>query len=815
MDRKSRDELKKEAELVRNRRLDNVREINELKASLQSLITQGLKQSENINALHGKENINNLQIQENTKNRTELGETKVQRSKSSNRTVAVINKKESPKKSKSYNVEEAREYIKKQNEKRSEQLKNNVKNTTTQNEIKKQRLLELQKKSQEIVARNLELKRERSRSKGPKSAEQLRPDYAGPPSNIRSNSIEKALQKEEEDLTHVSRSSRSRSRELEKKGVMIPQNKVVSKNVPQITTRPGRPRTRQQNISTCRSKNEDLNLQQQETQKANTDVKNAKCLLHPNSAYEIFQHIKSKEVTQKLTETKTPSVSDEKITSESEQTQRKNIFSPSKPPDNQNQAINVFNNITVRSELNQNRENSCTVELKKDDSDNKKQSDKAVIEKLKLNSSKETQTFDPPHWLCQNTSKNENPYNFINTVRRRLESAIMQPSTKTHNDKGVQSSLRVCDHVISDRGDIVFPQSNLPGQQISKNVENSNLKSFISHKCLNLDPKPVEHLGLQIGSKKSEKSNKSILLISNESESEDTSKNIPEISSESITTGRNVYAAAKKDGGGDDDFNLKINTSNLNKMKLKSKSNLQESSLDQVPPEVIDNISSIQVPSRRHNSRSAKSSKNLFPSKTSYTSDYNSESDLDNSFLTGSHKSAEYSILAGNISSYSNLVNKNFRPHSSNSKHSTEQQSIPEEIQHSKEGRVITESGGDGSGSLPTLAPQEYKSLPTCSSSIRHSNMNSDVPTDISTLPPQIYNDIPTTHSSISKLEEEKVENDDGRKKLNSFKNNNTDLVVLQEPQISLKIKNLDGKNKVVVQSQEGGEQVSLKICFF
>lgn len=73
----------------------------------------------------------------------------------------------SPKKPKTYNVEEAREYIKRQRGKRIEELKNKKSYTQITAEIRKEKLQELQQKANEIVKKNVEAKKSRSKSREP------------------------------------------------------------------------------------------------------------------------------------------------------------------------------------------------------------------------------------------------------------------------------------------------------------------------------------------------------------------------------------------------------------------------------------------------------------------------------------------------------------------------------------------------------------------------------------------------------------------------------------------------------------------------
>nr|CAI5860087.1 unnamed protein product [Callosobruchus analis] len=151
--------------------------------------------------------------------------------------------------------------------------------------------------------------------------------------------------------------------------------------------------------------------------------------------------------------------------------------------------------------------------------------------------SKETQTTKPekhfPKWL-QETPIESSPHNVINTFRKKLEYAATCPKIKI--DIGVQNSLY-----------------HKTGQDIPE------LQVPTTPKCLNLDPKTVEHFELKCSASPS-------MSYLSESES-DTSKNIPDISSESGASLKKITESAKNNAISD--VSLSINTYKIDNMQLK------------------------------------------------------------------------------------------------------------------------------------------------------------------------------------------------------------------------------------------------------
>lgn len=192
-------------------------------------------------------------------------------------------------------------------------------------------------------------------------------------------------------------------------------------------------------------------------------------------------------------------------------------------------------------------------------------------------STKETQTskqtnLDFPPWL-QEKRFDSNPLNFINTVRRKLEEAVNTP--KKNVDIGIQNSM-------------AFPARNKEEslQNLQQNFKKSELKSLLSHRCLDLDQKTIENVELL---PKTFNNRNFTSTIQSETESElDTSKNIPEISSESGTSLKKNAEYVKQNG------NLGLDADRLSNMKLVGHS-INKDTYGVMPKETLLSVS----PSRR------------------------------------------------------------------------------------------------------------------------------------------------------------------------------------------------------------------------
>ncbi|XP_044257989.1 centrosome-associated protein 350-like [Tribolium madens] len=292
--------------------------------------------------------------------------------KNSKKPAPETAKKSPLKKARSYDVNEARNYIKKQREKRAEQLRAQINVTDNKVDLKKQKLKELHQKTIELVTKNVQLKRERSKSR---------------------------------EKTPPVRIDRARAK-------------------PQRNERVSRPKTR----------------------------------------------------------TEAPKT-------ESEQNAR-----------------------VSRSESQQNEKVSRSEAPKTVSEKPQKVAEHSIMTDACVKDTKETQTSRDKGAQWMEPPVVPYPYNFINTVKRKLQFAVNSP--RNYIDVGVQNSGTPECGQTKSREEI---------KEMLIKSANSELRSFASHKCLDL--KAVENLELRQVSKN--------LFIDSES---DTSKNIPDISSESVTS---------------------------------------------------------------------------------------------------------------------------------------------------------------------------------------------------------------------------------------------------------------------------------------
>ncbi|CAH0546669.1 unnamed protein product [Brassicogethes aeneus] len=669
MDRKTKD--KKEAEIVNIRRFENLREISELKASLQSLINEAMQQTEKNEkrkALQENKDLDNKNnIQQSLKPITlrrnlsvELAVTQRDRSRSRETNNQVeTTKQESSKKKKNYNVEEAREYIKKQKEKRLEDIKKATTNPALKIDIKKQKLQELHEKSLLLVNKNVEAKRARSKSRDNQpGTEYLRPD----------NTSAKGVR------------DRSKSRDNCKSGNIVTKGTTLNEKLQLFDP------------VNSRAKSTETNLGKRESR---TTVRRSKNPLLPAASKENNLKVPSIKVVDSLECPKINIISNVTLRSpDNAQNSRIDANITKRSPRNIADCSNNSNHILSEKNrlLKENLSTRLETQYEKSIFVNniqeyfKSKSEVAVGTDLFPMETKETQTLEDivacPDWLQGSESK-EYPYNFINTVKRKLHYALNPPITTHYNDVGIQSSFK-CD----------LKEKEVVNQKdhVHNKPSHSDLKSFISHKCINLDSKPVEHLGLQLGNKNRFIHSKTT-TITTDSES-DTSKNIPDISSESGTSLRKNAESVK----------LTNNISeNLQSLKLpKANLEMMKSDISKKTP-----TRSVIQPSGR-----SRASKTLFGSKNSYTSDYNTESETEDSVqevILKSSRSPRDSIISGNICSYSKLDSKL-------SNYSNEKHTIPEDVtstksESSKHSRHSQHS--QSSNNIPTLPDHQFKSLPT------------------------------------------------------------------------------------------------------
>ncbi|KAL3275294.1 hypothetical protein HHI36_020061 [Cryptolaemus montrouzieri] len=150
--------------------------------------------------------------------------------------------------------------------------------------------------------------------------------------------------------------------------------------------------------------------------------------------------------------------------------------------------------------------------------------------------SKETQTKmrkqspEMPVWL-QPPPIDPYPCNFINTIKRKLQFVVNSPVSS--RDIGVQSSIIASSSAGPNKGSKVKETI----KESLKSNEKQNLNSFLSHRCFNLDADALKHLALVHSENKSGQNVNKHEKSDSES---DTSKNIPEISTESGSAPLNV-----------------------------------------------------------------------------------------------------------------------------------------------------------------------------------------------------------------------------------------------------------------------------------
>ncbi|KAK4877460.1 hypothetical protein RN001_009966 [Aquatica leii] len=180
---KAETKIKKEVELVSEKVTKTRHEIEELKAQLQQLINEGISKTD---FTETRQNLSDLKAVSNDK----INEIKEKTFKDNvadsfksvtiekklkgsilKPTVKQTNQDEPGKKVRHYDQEMARMYIKKQKEKRKEELSKNKKEVVTSVDLKKQRLQQLREKSLRLLSKNIELNRARSRSRSREAAE--------------------------------------------------------------------------------------------------------------------------------------------------------------------------------------------------------------------------------------------------------------------------------------------------------------------------------------------------------------------------------------------------------------------------------------------------------------------------------------------------------------------------------------------------------------------------------------------------------------------------------------------------------------------
>jgi regulator of replication initiation timing len=438
----------KEVESVSTRVKNTKKEIEQLKSELEKLINLGAQPTytKSTSEAAQPEIINSVTVTVDANRREPQIKKNVP--EQPKKVAPVAPKKLEPaaantspgKKTRNYNVAEARDYIKKQREKRAEQLKAQINVADNQVDLKKQKLKELHQKTLELVTKNVQLKRERSKSRD--KVAPVRLDKANPRQENVSKSRQNVVSKSRERSKQTAPSVRAKSQERTK---------------PQNNERVSRARTRGPPAETVATGAEKIDTN----------------LLYPPVV--------------------APRVDDFE----------KTVFVPDTAKD---EPVDLNKRITSEPPQKQVLEHS-------------------IMTDACLKDTKETQTsrrneFAGAEWMRPPPALSY-PYNFINTVKRKLQCAINSPRSCV--------DVRVQNSVATPPASAAKSREEI--RQLLIKSTHSDLRSFASHRAPNLDLEAVENLELK-NPKRLDLVSKN--LFTNYDSESDTSKNIPEISSESL-----------------------------------------------------------------------------------------------------------------------------------------------------------------------------------------------------------------------------------------------------------------------------------------
>lgn len=620
--------------LISKRVEETKKDIDVLRDKLQELINTGLKKPEHSLTVD-KNNENAIQRSEQHKVILKSYNLKHTGKEEKQEQIAT---KLSPNKNKLYDVEEARKYIRKQKEKRAEQAKllNKVNNDA---DLRKQRLQELHKKSLDIVAKNVENKRERSKS---------------------------------------------RDRNYDNNELRLDKN--VSSNCKKQPSQPRRSKS-------CEKNSEKLKTLQSFERKSLTTTDYERSHLHDKNKLEKHPNLKGELCKRKTNKLKTgcskvnsilttndnieqPIINENKIPlTIPEEDQTSKLFAQEQKVKSSNSELRIITqNITVR-ELHNNR----------------KEPDK--------NEEFQAENTKFPAWLQENHSIQSNPHNFINTVKRKLNLAVNSPRITC--DVGLQNS------VLENRP--VTPENNPKSLEelreiIQKSTKTSKphitpLASFVSHQFQNLDAKSLQNF--EIVANKNKKNN----ITSQDRDSEsDTSKNIPDISSESGTSSKGNPESVKE-------RDTKLNVNKSDSMNLKS-----VYTFDDLKSSSGINTLKSQLSNKSEKENSKNVNRKLFKDETdSYSSKFTLEKD-DSS--ESSLKSSRNSIISFNVSKSKDRQNSSRQPSTSSIKTIEKYSSINKDIPILKE-VLESETSTNSLKSIKNKNPIEY--IPTSKTSTEKS----------------------------------------------------------------------------------------------
>ncbi|XP_072394554.1 uncharacterized protein [Diabrotica undecimpunctata] len=498
--------------------------------------------------------------------------------------IPAKTKADSSKKPKAYDIKETREYMKKQKERRIEQSKaqNDAK---LKHELQKKKLQELHKKSLELLAKNVQAKRERSKSRDRNTY--IRPDN---PSNLASNlrkvkSMDKLHHKEPpaasvknpnllyppspDFVKRMKQNAPAKKAEVpkvESEKIVILARNFTRQGVKQAeaTKEPVDIQSRQK-LSTQLEQHSAKITQEDSNQNRHLNERITDTILSkPNNKYKNLDipGLECLKPRKLFTADGAENASVDFAVKHTELAV-KNILEYKSPN------LNV-SNVTTRPSV-EDKKISHDLGAKPKDITPLSTTIKPPEETRKHSKEIQTETVHKefPKWLEEQPPQ-AYPFNFMNTITRKLHEV-----TNRHKDIGIQNS-------------IVSPKVHEKVEVVAsgKNHENSKLRSFISHKCLNLDPVAIEHLELIPKNNYDvlkRISHRSTQITETGSES-DTSKNIPEISSESGTSLKKNKESVRKVLLSD---NYVINTDKIDSMKLvpHSKSDTTIKSDSQIPTE--------------------------------------------------------------------------------------------------------------------------------------------------------------------------------------------------------------------------------------
>ncbi|XP_019756884.2 centrosome-associated protein 350 [Dendroctonus ponderosae] len=403
----------------------------------------------------------------------------------------------SPKKQRTYNVDEAREYLHNQRKKRAEELRSQKAGSKVSIDLKKEKLKQLQEKANELVRKNVQAKRSRSKSREPAIA------------RSRSATVQQPSAKSKKPL---------------EESVILGFNCGASSVSVRPATHLGFPKSNSIrnaiSLSNINSETRHLGTVQSPHLQTPAEVNYGTSTTFNHNLTSNFQSQASKSAGRPLETVQSLSGNSEIPLSSKRKNQEKMVLNPTekipklrepekvtspwlKVPDSAfSKLISSYANSTGGSFPS----NKVLTEEKTADEIHPQQREPAM--------SKVT-----PHWLKE--QPDGDPYNLINTIKRRcqLDYGVTTANKPSVVDVGVQSNIDAA-------------------QNTNSTSSKSELNSFKSHQHLNLARKTTSHLELPAFKDGPTLTKPSHYSSENES---DTSRNIPSISSESaLSLPRNI-----------------------------------------------------------------------------------------------------------------------------------------------------------------------------------------------------------------------------------------------------------------------------------